>query len=57
MRSATFGPTFREAIRPDEKERIHNEPKICRERGLENRRELWRVHSALAKVRKAAPIC
>jgi small subunit ribosomal protein S9e len=31
---------------PYEKERIHNE--------LKNKRELWRVHYTLAKIRKAA---
>ena len=41
-------------MRPYEKERIHNELKVVGEFGLKNKRELWRVHYSLAKIRKAA---
>jgi small subunit ribosomal protein S9e len=54
MTSHNFGRTFRKPMRPYEKERIHNELKICGDYGLKNKRELWRVHYTLAKIRKAA---
>jgi len=41
-------------MRPYEKERIHNELKVVGEFGLKNKRELWRVHYTLSKIRKAA---
>jgi small subunit ribosomal protein S9e len=54
MTSHNFGRTFKKPMRPYEKERIHSELKTCGEFGLKNKRELWRVHYALAKIRKAA---
>ena len=54
MTSHNFGRTFKKPRRPYEKERIHNELKFVGEYGLKNKRELWRVHYTLAKIRKAA---
>jgi small subunit ribosomal protein S9e len=54
MTSHNFGRTFKKPMRPYEKERIHNELKVCGDYGLKNKRELWRVHYSLAKIRKAA---
>jgi small subunit ribosomal protein S9e len=54
MTSHNFGRTFKKPMRPYEKERIHNELKTCGDYGLKNKRELWRVHYSLAKIRKAA---
>ncbi|KAK8866893.1 40S ribosomal protein S9 [Tritrichomonas musculus] len=54
MTSHNFGRTFKKPQRPYEKERIHNELRFVGEYGLKNKRELWRVHYTLAKIRKAA---
>ena len=54
MTSHNFGRTFKKPMRPYEKERIHNELKVVGEYGLKNKRELWRAHYTVAKLRKAA---
>ena len=54
MTSHNFGRTFKKPMRPYEKERIHNELKVVGEFGLKNKRELWRAHYTVAKLRKAA---
>ncbi|CAE8614307.1 unnamed protein product, partial [Polarella glacialis] len=48
------GSTFRKPKRPFEKERLDAEMKIVGEYGLKNKREVWRVQYALAKIRTAA---
>jgi len=49
-----YGKTFRKPKRPFEKERLDSEMKIVGEYGLKNKREVWRVQYALAKIRTAA---
>eukprot|EP00443_Scrippsiella_acuminata_P009878 CAMPEP_0115210540 /NCGR_PEP_ID=MMETSP0270-20121206/22301_1 /TAXON_ID=71861 /ORGANISM="Scrippsiella trochoidea, Strain CCMP3099" /LENGTH=262 /DNA_ID=CAMNT_0002624201 /DNA_START=93 /DNA_END=879 /DNA_ORIENTATION=+ len=49
-----YGKTFRKPKRPFEKERLDSEMKIIGEYGLKNKREVWRVNYALAKIRTAA---
>eukprot|EP00929_Paragymnodinium_shiwhaense_P079063 TRINITY_DN410_c0_g1_i1.p1 TRINITY_DN410_c0_g1~~TRINITY_DN410_c0_g1_i1.p1 ORF type:complete len:193 (+),score=55.20 TRINITY_DN410_c0_g1_i1:69-647(+) len=49
-----IGKTFRKPKRPFEKERLDAEMKIIGEYGLKNKREVWRVQYALAKIRTAA---
>mmetsp|Transcript_14214 Transcript_14214/g.21388 ORF Transcript_14214/g.21388 Transcript_14214/m.21388 type:complete len:195 (-) Transcript_14214:94-678(-) len=49
-----YGKTFRKPKRPFEKERLDSEMKIIGEYGLKNKREVWRVAYALAKIRTAA---
>merc|ERR1712099_162360 len=49
-----YGKTFRKPKRPFEKERLDGEMKIVGEYGLKNKREVWRVQYALAKIRTAA---
>eukprot|EP01027_Heterolobosea_sp_BB2_P023936 GEZU01036009.1.p1 GENE.GEZU01036009.1~~GEZU01036009.1.p1 ORF type:complete len:190 (-),score=60.60 GEZU01036009.1:80-649(-) len=49
-----FDKVARAPRRPFEKERIDRELKLCGEYGLKNKREVWRVQFALAKIRKAA---
>lgn len=46
--------TFRKPKRPFEKERLDNELKIVGQYGLKNKREVWRVMYALARIRSAA---
>merc|ERR1719503_294735 len=46
--------TFRKPKRPFEKERLDGEMKVVGEYGLKNKREVWRVNYALAKIRTAA---
>ena len=48
------GKSFRKPKRPFEKERLDAEMKIVGEYGLKNKREVWRVQYALAKIRTAA---
>lgn len=45
---------FRKPKRPFEKERLSNEMEIIGRFGLKNKREVWRVMYALAKIRAAA---
>jgi len=45
---------FRKPKRPFEKERLDAEMKIIGDYGLKNKREVWRVQFALAKIRTAA---
>merc|ERR1711908_124070 len=49
-----YGKTFLKPKRPFEKERLDAEMKIVGEHGLKNKREVWRVQYALARIRTAA---
>ncbi len=49
-----YGKTFRKPKRSFEKERLDAEMKIVGEYGLKNKREVWRVQYAMAKIRTAA---
>jgi small subunit ribosomal protein S9e len=48
------GGTFRKPKRPFEKDRLDGELRVIGEYGLRNKREVWRVQYALAKIRTAA---
>lgn len=50
------GKTSRTPNRPFEKERMDAEMKLLGEYGLKNKREVWRVQLALAKIRKASRV-
>ena len=52
----TDSKTFKKPRRPFEKERLDNEMKLIGEFGLKNKREVWRVGLAMARIRKAARI-
>ena len=54
MSSRNFSRTFKKPRRPYEKERMHKELQVVGEYGLKNKRELWRVHYTLSKIRHAA---
>ena len=50
------GKTSRTPNRPFEKERMDGEMKLVGEYGLKNKREVWRVQLAVARIRKAARV-
>ncbi|KAJ3434600.1 40S ribosomal protein S9-2-LIKE [Anaeramoeba flamelloides] len=46
--------TFKTPRRPYQKERLDHELKVVGKYGLRTKREVWRVHYTLAKIRKSA---
>eukprot|EP00746_Dinoflagellata_sp_MGD_P153896 gnl/MRDRNA2_/MRDRNA2_84515_c0_seq1.p1 gnl/MRDRNA2_/MRDRNA2_84515_c0~~gnl/MRDRNA2_/MRDRNA2_84515_c0_seq1.p1 ORF type:complete len:194 (-),score=46.92 gnl/MRDRNA2_/MRDRNA2_84515_c0_seq1:80-661(-) len=53
---SNYGKTFRKPKLAFEKERLDAEMKIVGEYGLKNKREVWRVQYALARIRTAARV-
>lgn len=51
-----YSKTMKNPKRPYEKERMDNELLLIGTYGLKNKREIWRVQYALARIRKAARI-
>jgi len=54
MSSRNFSRTFKNPLRPYEKERMTQELKLVGEYGLKNKREVWRVQYTISKIRNAA---